>query len=86
MHTIGGVCPHCQGVEIPQDGSIVARAFDEKTSGVPIAEKVDGKVLSVTMKFIAGIRQERISNVIFIRLVDDVASSYHLTDLSCLES
>jgi hypothetical protein len=40
MHTIGGARPHCQGVEIPQDGSIVARAFDEKTSRVPITENV----------------------------------------------
>jgi hypothetical protein len=62
------------------------RAFDKKTSGMPIVEKVDGKVLSVTMKFIAGIRQERISDVVFVRLVNDVASSYRLTDLGRLES
>jgi hypothetical protein len=55
-------------------------------AGVPIAKKVDGKVLFVTMKFIAGIRQERISNIIFVRLVDDVASSYRLTDPGRLES
>ncbi len=53
---------------------------------MPIVEKVDGKVLSVTMKFIAGIRQERISDVVFVRLVNDVASSYRLTDLGRLES
>jgi hypothetical protein len=49
-------------------------------------EKVDGKVLSVTVKFVIGIRQEKISNVIFVRLVDDVASSYRLIDLGRLES
>jgi len=83
---IGRTCPHCQGIWIPYDGSIVAYAFDKKTSSMPIAEKVDGKVLSVTMKFIACIRQERISNIVFVRLVNDVALSYRLTNLGCLES
>ncbi len=86
MHAIGGARPHRQGIRIPQDGSIIARAFDKKTSGMPIAENVEGKVLSVTMKFIAGIRQERISDIIFVRLVDDVASSYRLTNPGRLES
>jgi hypothetical protein len=51
-----------------------------------MAEKVEGEVLSVTMEFIGGIRQERISNAVFVRLVDDVASSYGLTDPGRLES
>jgi hypothetical protein len=41
---------------IPYNGSIVVRAFDEKTSGMSIAEKVDGKILSMMMKFVAGIQ------------------------------
>jgi hypothetical protein len=86
MHAIGGACPHRQGIRIPQDGSIVARVFDKKTSGMPMGEKVEGEVLSVTMEFIGGIRQERISDAVFVRPVDDVASSYRLTDPGRLES
>jgi hypothetical protein len=86
MHTIGCSCPHCQGIFIPYDGSIVVCAFDKKSSSKPIGKKVDGQILSMTMKFITGIRQERISNFVFIHLVDDVAFRYHPTDPSRLES
>jgi hypothetical protein len=86
MHTIGRACPHCQGIWISYDGSIVARAFDKKTSGMPIAEKVDGEILFMTMKFITSIQQERISNIVFIGLVNDVALNYCLTNPSRLES
>jgi len=81
MHAIGGACPHRQGIRIPQDGSIATRVFDKKTSGMPIAGKVDGKVLSMTMKFIVSIQQERISDVVFVRLVNDVASNYAIISI-----
>jgi hypothetical protein len=68
------------------DGSIAVSAFDEKTSGTSIAEKVDGAILSVTMKFITGIRQQGIPDFVFVRLVRNVALRYHPTDPGCLES
>jgi len=55
MHTIGRPHPHCQGILIPYDGLIVVYAFDKKTSSMSIAKKVDGKILSMTLKFITGI-------------------------------
>jgi hypothetical protein len=63
------LCPQCQGILIPYDGSIVLRAFDEKPSCTLIAEKVDGEILSVAMKFVTGIRQEKIHDFIFVRPV-----------------
>jgi hypothetical protein len=71
---------------IPYDGSIVVYAFDEKTSGTPITEKVDGEILSMTMKFVMGIRQERIPDFIFVCPVHNVALGYHSVDPGCLES
>jgi hypothetical protein len=52
---VGRSCPHCQGILIPYDGSIIVRTFDKKTPNMPIAKKVDGKIPSVTIKFIVGI-------------------------------
>ncbi len=86
MHTIRHLGPHCQGILIPYDGSIAVYAFDEKTSGTPIAEKVDGEILFVRMKFVTSIRQERIPDFVFVRLVRNVALRYHLADLGYLES
>jgi hypothetical protein len=78
--------PHRQGILIPYNGSVAFCAFDEKTQGTPIAKKVDGKILSVMMKFVTGIRQERIPDFVFVHLVRDVALRYHPTDPGCLES
>ncbi len=47
-------CPHCQGILIPYNGSIVVCAFDKKISGMSITKKVGNKILSMTMKFIIG--------------------------------
>jgi hypothetical protein len=71
---------------IPYDGSIDVYAFDEKTSGTPIAEKVDGEILSVTMKFVTGIRQEKIPDFVFVHPVRNVALKYRPVDPGCLES
>ncbi len=78
--------PHRQGILIPYNGSVAFCAFDEKTQGTPIAKKVDGKILSVMMKFVTSIRQERIPDFVFIHRVRNVALRYHLADLGCLES
>jgi hypothetical protein len=86
MHTISRLCPHCQSIFIPYDGSIVICAFNNKSSSKPIGKKVDGEILSMTMKFITSIRQERISNFVFIHPVDDVAFRYHPTNPGRLES
>jgi len=86
VHTICRLGPQRQGILIPYDGAITVRAFDEKSSGAPIAEKVDGEILSVAMKLVTGIRQERISDFIFVRPVLNVALGYHLVYPSRLES
>jgi hypothetical protein len=58
----------------------------EIRQGCAIAKKVDGKILSVTMKFVTGIRQERIPDFVFVRPVRDVTLCYHPGDPGCLES
>ncbi len=40
---------------IPCNGLIVVCAFDKKILGMPIAKKVDNKILSMMMKFITSI-------------------------------
>jgi hypothetical protein len=47
--------PNCQGILIPYNGSIIVYVFDKKILGMPIAKKVDSKILSMTMKFITSI-------------------------------
>jgi hypothetical protein len=38
-------CPHCQGILIPYNGSIIVCAFDKKTFGMLIVKKVDNNIL-----------------------------------------
>jgi hypothetical protein len=86
VHTIRRLGPDRQGILIPYDGSIVVCAFDKKTSGMLIAKKVDGEILSVTMKFVTGIQQEKIPDFIFVRPVCNVALRYHPADPGYMES
>jgi hypothetical protein len=86
VYMIRRLGPHRQGILIPYDGSVAFCAFDEKTSGTSIAAKVDDQILSVTMKFVTSIRQERIPDFVFIRPVRDATLRYHPADPSCLES
>jgi hypothetical protein len=84
MHTIRRLRPQRQGVLIPYDGSIAIRAFDEKSSGPPVAEKVDGEILCMAMKFVTSIRQKRIPNFVFVRHVFNVALNYHPVKISSI--
>jgi hypothetical protein len=47
---------------------------------------VDGEILFVTMKFVTGIRQDGIPDLVFVRPVRNVALHYHPADPGCLES
>jgi hypothetical protein len=47
---------------------------------------VDGEILSVAMKFVTGIRQERIPDFVFVHPVLNVALGYHPVDPGSLES